>query len=377
MEMMRRKSENKTTKISINDICNKIDKHTIRFDHPAQRCSDQWTNKMKGNLVSDILQGNPIPHIILAEQNINGVTITWDLDGKQRCTTMYNFIHDGFKISKQVRRNIITYQDNILDENGKIVLDDKGIPRMEWKEFDIANKSFSQLPEELQETIRGYCFDATIYLDCSSEDIVYHIARYNDGKPMNKTQKGIVSLGEEYATEVKDLAKHSFFIDCGEYGKNGQVNGNIDRCICETIMATNHIDNWAGNNLEAMCTYMKDNACIEEFDDIEDTLTRLEDIVDGSNECLFTNKESFIWMTVFNRFKKTGVDDEKFGEFLTEFVESNMSERKIGNVSYAELEGNKCTKDKSLIVKKINHLVSLMNEYLNISEDSAAQALFL
>ena len=79
-----KKSENKLERLPISAICKKIEKRTIRFDHPAQRCSEQWSNKMKGNLISDILQGNPIPPIILAEQIINGVSIIWDLDGKQR-----------------------------------------------------------------------------------------------------------------------------------------------------------------------------------------------------------------------------------------------------------------------------------------------------
>ena len=371
-----KKSESKTEKISIAAIAKKIEKHTIRFDHPAQRCSDQWTNKMKGNLISDIIQGNPIPHIILAEQNINGVTITWDLDGKQRCTTVYAYINNEFKISKQVRRNVIKYQAPILDENNKPMLDDQQIPVMEVREFNIANKSFKQLPEELRDAILEYCFDATVYLDCSSEDIVYHIARYNDGKPMNKTQKGVVNLGEEYATEVKNLAKHSFFVDCSDFGAKGKLNGNIDRCICETIMASNHLDDWAGNNLEEMCSFLKDNADVDEFSDFELELTDLEDVIDGSNESLFTSKESFIWLTVFHKFKSLDIDDERFGEFLTEFVEKNLNEKVFENgVSYKDLEGNKSTKDRNLVINKINHLERLMKEYLQIDtkkEDSVA-----
>lgn len=38
----------KTDKISIASIIKKIDRHTIRFDHPLQRESDQWSPTMKG-----------------------------------------------------------------------------------------------------------------------------------------------------------------------------------------------------------------------------------------------------------------------------------------------------------------------------------------
>lgn len=367
------KTESKTEKINISAIVKKMDMHTIRFDHPAQRCSDQWTNKMKGNLISDIIQGNPVPPIILAQQIMNnGVSITWNLDGKQRCSTVYQYIHNQFKISKQVRRSNIKYQAAVRDEKGNVMLDDKMIPVMEVKEFNIVNKTFDQLPDELKDAILEYCFDSVLYLNCSSEDIVYHIARYNDGKPMNKTQKGTVNLGEDFAIEVKNIADHAFFIDCANFGKTGKSNGNINRCICETIMATNHIDNWAGNNFETMCSYIKDNADINEFENIEDTLDRLEDIIDGSNEELFTSKESFIWITVFNKFKTLGIDDEKFAEFLTDFISNEMGNVEINGATYNELEGNKSTKDKGLVTKKINHLIALMNNYFGIVEDSAA-----
>lgn len=372
--MMNKKAENKTEKYSVATICKKMDKQTIRFNHPAQRCSEQWSNKMKGNLISDILQGNPIPAIVLAEQIINGVSITWDLDGKQRCTNVYEFVHDGYKISKSVRRKIIYYQAPKLGEDNKPIFDDQMIPIMEWKEFNIANKTFSQLPEELRDKIMDYCFDAVLYLDCSSEDIVYHIARYNDGKPMNKVQKGIVNLGEDFATEVKKVSGHSFFIDCCEFGKNGKTNGNVDRCVCETIMATNHIDNWGGNNLESMCEYLKENADVSEFEVMEDNLSDLEDVIenDDMSKSLFTNKESFIWLTVFNRFVAAGGDAEEFGKFLHGFVNDKMREVEVNGITYQSLEENRCTKDKSMVMKKVAHLETLIKKYFDKEMGGAA-----
>lgn len=364
---------NKTERYNVASIIKKIDKHTIRFDHPSQRESEQWSSKMKGNLISDILQGNPIPAIVLAEQIINGVSIVWDLDGKQRCTNVYSYVKNGFKIPKGIRRNIIRYQTAQKNQDGTIKLDEKGIPVMEWTEFNIVGKTYSQLPEELQDKLLEYCFDAVLYLNCSSEDIIYHIARYNDGKPMNKTQKGIINLGENFATEVKEIADHSFFVDCGEYGKNGKANGNIDRVICETIMASNYVDEWKPNQ-EKMCQFIKDNATEEVFDDIKDTLDRMEDIVDGSNESLFTNKESFIWLSVFSRFKKmnyNGKTDEDFGKFMAAFV-SDLKNESLDGMTYNDLEGRKSTKDKNLVLKKLNHIEKLLVKYINGNTGAAA-----
>jgi hypothetical protein len=357
---------NKVDKYSVDSLIKKIEKHTIRFDHPSQRESEQWSSKMKGNLISDILQGNPIPAIVLAEQIINGVSITWDLDGKQRCTNVYSYVKNGFKIPKGIRRGTIKYQTIQKEEDGSIKLDEKGIPVMTWAECNIIGKTFSQLPEELQDKIKDYCFEVVLYLNCSSEDIIYHIARYNDGKPMNKTQKGIINLGEEFAQEVKDIAGHSFFIDCGEYGRNGKTNGTIDRIICETIMASNYLENWKSNQ-EDVCEYIRENADVDVFDDVRDSLDRLEDLVDGSNEQLFTAKESFIWLTVFHRFKTMeyeGKSDDDFGRFMTKFVDE-LNELPVEGHTYKELEGRKSTKDKNLVVNKINYLERLLDDFIH------------
>ena len=61
--------------------------YSIRLDHPLQRESEQWSNVMRGNLISDILQDNPIPPLVFAEQVIDGVVIIWAIDGNSAVPT--------------------------------------------------------------------------------------------------------------------------------------------------------------------------------------------------------------------------------------------------------------------------------------------------
>lgn len=354
--------KSKMEKYNVGSIVRKMNDHTIRFDHPVQRESEQWTPKMKGNLISDILQGNPIPALVLAEQVVNGMSIIWNLDGKQRCTNVYDYINDGFKITKTIRRNIIKYQSIIRDEEGNSVLDENGFPKMEWIEFDLCNKKYSQLPRELQERINEYCFEAVLYLNCSNDDIAYHITRYNEGKPMNQSQKGIIRLGEEYASIVKSISKMPFFTDCGCYSHKDSRNGTIDRVVTESVMAINYLDHWKKNQ-EDMCKFLKKNATIEQFDELEDTIERLTDIVMEEHDELFNTKESFIWFTVFTKFKKMKYEDNIFAEFLTAYV-NELHSKKINDVTYDELKENRSTKDKSVIIKKITHLEQLLNDFL-------------
>ncbi len=353
----------KTDRISIASIIKKIDKHTIRFDHPLQRESDQWSPSMKGNLVSDILQGNKLHPLIFAEQIINGVPIIWDLDGKQRCTNAYLFSKNGYKVSKNIRRWMIKYQTIEKDENGRDVLDESGFPIAVNAEFDIRGKKFSDLPEELRDRFLDYSFNYDQYLNCSEEDIGYHIERYNDGKPMTSSQKSITKLGTEYAELAKSISNMSFFKDMGGYKVSEFNNGTINRVVVESIMAANYLDKW--NKLDDMCKYIKENSDTAIFDDFEDMIERLEKVVTDDVSDMFDSKDSFLWFGLFARFVKTETEDKRFIEFMAEFTKS-LHSKTVNGVSFDMiLEESKSTKDKGIVTKKMNHLERLMKEYLD------------
>ena len=84
--------DSKKIRLHIGSIVKKMDRHAINFDHPLQRASEQWSSVMKGNLISDILQENPIPDLVFAEQEIHEAPVTWGIDGKQRCTNIKDFV---------------------------------------------------------------------------------------------------------------------------------------------------------------------------------------------------------------------------------------------------------------------------------------------
>lgn len=353
----------KTDRISIASIVKKIDKHTIRFDHPLQRESDQWSPSMKGNLVSDILQGNKLHPLIFAEQIINDVPIIWDLDGKQRCTNAYSYVNNGYKVSKNIRRWLIKYQTTKKDENGNDILDQNGFPIAVNADFDIRGKKFSDLPEELRDRFLDYSFNYDQYLNCSEEDIGYHIERYNDGKTMTSPQKGIMKLGTEYAELVKSISNMPFFKDMGGYKVSEFKNGAIHRVVVESIMAANYMDKW--NKFDEMCKYIKENSEVSVFDNFEDMVERLEKVVTDDTSDMFDSKDSFLWFGLFARFIKSSDDDKRFIEFMTEFVQS-LHSKSINGVSFDNILECKNTKDKGIVTKKMNHLEQLMNEYLEI-----------
>lgn len=364
--------KSKPMQYSIASIIKKMESRTIRFDHPLQRESDQWSPAMKGNLISDILQGNPLPEIVFAEQIINGIPIVWDLDGKQRCTNCYSFVKDGFKVSKNIRRWNIKYISQIRRDNGELDLDENGFPISEYKEFDIRNKKFSQMPTELQEKLLDYTFKCDQYLNCSSEDIAYHIIRYNEGKHMNKAQKGMTRIGEEFATMVKSISAMPFFREKGAYKMSDAKNGTLERVVVESIMACDFLDDWKKDQ-ESICEYLKDNATEENFDNFEDMVNRLDAVITDDTADMFNSKDSFVWFGLFAKFVNTGADDEKFVEFMAEITRS-LHSKVVDGVSYDDLCVDKetgkarATKDKYIVIPKMELLEKLMFEFLHINK---------
>jgi len=359
----------KTDRISIASIIKKIEKHTIRFDHPLQRESDQWSPSMKGNLISDILQGNKLHPLIFAEQIINGAAIIWDLDGKQRCTNAYLFSKNGYKISKNIRRFMIKYQVTEKDESGNEMLDENGYPIVRMNEFDIRGKKFSELPEELQDRFLDYSFNYDQYLNCSEADIGYHIERYNDGKPMTASQKGITKLGTQYAEMVKSISNMSFFKNSGGYKVSEFKNGTIHRVVVESIMTANFLSHWKKNQ-EDMCRFIKENASPSDFEAFEDMAARLEQVITEDISGMFDAKDSFLWFGLFARFLKMGLEDGEFSAFMREFSRT-LHSSEVNGTTYDDLcvdkiTGNaKSTKDKFIVTHKIKILESLMHQYFS------------
>ena len=371
--------KSKNTDLSIGSIIKKMNKQTIRFDHPLQRESDQWTSIMQSNLISDILQGNPIPALVFAEEIINYIPIIWDLDGKQRCTTAQKFFEDGFKISKKVRRNIITYSEILKDKNGVNILDENGNLQCEIKKFDIIGKKYSDLPEELQEKFVDYSFKITKYLNCSKEDIAYHIARYNEGRAMTAQQKGIIELGEHFALSAKQISAMPLFKELSSFTTKETKNGTSDRVVVESVMLINFKDDWKKDQ-SVMCEYVKNNANDDMFDEVEDLVDCLENIHNDEFYELFDSKHTFLWLAAFRNFKELTnyeVDDTKFADFLIEFNKTLQYKEVNGESFYdlcidKETGKNRATKDKYIVLPKFNKLLYLMKEFLGIEDNESS-----
>lgn len=373
----------KNTSYSIDSISKQLQKKRIRDDHILQRHSGQWKGFAKSELISDILRGKSLTQIIISEEIKNGLRMQWLIDGKQRCTTLDDFLHDGFAISKNVKNYNIRYQTTKIDDDGYEVLNEDGFTEMEFKEFDIRGKKFSQLPEELQEIFKDRQIPVLYNMNCTKKDIADDIARFNRSRPMNVAQNGWLGLEESFAELVGNISKMQFFqqdFKGTTYTNSNHTSGTIRRMIVEAIIVSDFIEEF-DKEFGKMCEFLSEEASDSNFTEFYAFIERLTAVCDNRVAKMFNTTDSFLWLGLFSKFAELGVEDERFIDFMIEF-ETSMKNKKV-DVSYDGVDRNsfnelcinpetkksRATKDKNIVIAKMELLEKLMLEYLHINKE--------
>ena len=373
------KSKSRTFVVS--SIIKKLDKMNLNGEHSQQR-DFIWEKYRQSNLISDVLQNNPLPELVFAEQIINNATIIWVIDGKQRCTTLQEFVGNKFAIGTNVTRYMITYSEPVKDEDGCIVRDDNGDVVYELKEFDIRKKRFKDLPDVLKEKLLDYAFNVVYYCNCSDEEIAYHIQRYNSGKPMNVAQKGMTFIGKRNSDAIRNILSMSFFVDgIGAYTPNQFTTSTMSRVVAESIMTTRFLGNWC-KKYEDNCKFLEQNATADDFEAFKSLVTELEENVEYSVGKMFNDTDSFLWFGIYAQFKKVGLNCSDFNAFMKEInrgitrnnngkidkkVEmTGICAREIDGITLDELLRNPSTKDVNIVKTRIDFLTKLACDYFDI-----------
>ena len=342
----------------VKTLLNMFKRKQIDKNHPLQRKPDQWTYEAQSGLVGSVIKGEDIDSIKICEQIISSTEfILWLIDGLQRLTVLESYRNNVFKIGKSLEMPYVYYQKE--NDDGE----------METIKYDLRGRYFEDLPEELQDAFDSYAIDVVKHLDCSDEEVAYHIGRYNRQTSMNTNQKNILPM-YKVAGFIKKISDNNvFFEECGSYTEIEIRKGVVDRVVSESIMTMFHLDNWTKG--KTMSKFLNENATQKEFEIFESELDRLSKIIDKKTTGkLFNSKNSFIWFAAFHKFTRYGVDDSKFKDFLIAFQNDLHSKtfEEYDNDSFDTYENNKSTKDKKVVLAKLDILDKLMREYLHIEE---------
>ncbi len=311
-----------------------------------------WNNEQINELVVTVLTDDYIPPIILGEEEDSKLHI---VDGGCRTAALRKFREMNYKITSVVENALIPYKKKYVGEGGAVLYENAVC--------DIRNKTFEKLPMELQEKFDEYQIETVIHECCDSSRISKYIKRYNNHVAMNPDQRAFTYI-DRFASRIRKIVDSRFFVEYSSYTEKERTKGAVERVVVETIMCTGHFEHWK-TQPRAACKYLNEHATAEEFERLADYLCRLEHIMTDDMKEIFNKKDSFIFLTLFDRFTRFQVEDTRFADFLREFQRNLRGVRKNekGNL-FDEIDRELSTKDRQVVADKLAMLEELLKEFL-------------
>lgn len=311
------------------------------------------TKEIVDGLVVTTLTDDYIPPIILARTPEGQ---TYIVDGGSRTAAFLMIRYGNHKIKSSVENPIIKYNKMNKNEKGKIV--------WEEAEFDIRNKTYDQFPKELQKQFDEYQVETVVY-ECEKHEIDKYFRRFNIHTSMNANEKMFIYL-PEYAEKIREIIDRPFFLNNSVFTESEKEKGVLERVIAETAMCTFHMDKWTKDG-KKIAKYLNDNSSDTEFETLDKYIGRLENIITDDIKKIFNSKDSFVWITLFDKFSKLNIKDEKFAEFLRVFKIS-LRNKEVDGQLFDTVDQSGSTKDKAIILAKLHILETLMCEFLDINQ---------
>ncbi len=335
----------------------------IRTDQECQRLSGQWNPNMVNELISSVLTDDYIPPIILGEETTsNGITRQWIIDGLQRSSTLSLFRYGNTRITKNLDEYMVTYQRKATDENGNIKRDEQGEIVWENVDFDIRNKTYEQLPEELKEVFNGYQLEVVIHQNCDTTQISKLVRKLNNCKPMNQVQRAFTYI-DAFAREIREIADNRFFKDMYSCNNKDRINGTFERAIGDMVILSEYPNQYR-KDTKIGFKWLNENATILDFENLNDLLTRLTESTEITSEIreLFNRKNGYIFVATFKAFTEFGREDKEFGEFLHWLI-TEGKDTEINGKTWTELDIDRSTRDSGTVHGKLDYLTALINQY--------------
>ena len=245
----RTKKDDRMLKTLIEDF----ERGELRTDHPLQRNPGRWNTDYRDGEIATIIKGEDIDPIKICEQidvdeeSNKKIIENWLIDGLQRLTYPMKYMLGAFRLGNNIEFPIVTFMRARKDVDGSFVMENERRIYDEI-EFDLRGKAFKDLPPELQSNFESYSFPIVKQLDCTNEEVGYHIRRYNKQSNMNGSEKTITYL-DTIAETIKEISAHKFFKDnCTKITQNEKIKGAVNKIVIETLMILNYFEDWTKDN---------------------------------------------------------------------------------------------------------------------------------
>lgn len=173
------------------------DRHTLDFSHPIQRQSGQWDGDRlkKSLLIHSMLANYPVPPVYCLKEAAGEKDYSYSiLDGKQRLTTIFDYIDGRYPLDLETPSAVI-----------------------DGTSYELGGKYFTDLDSECQQEILRFKF--TIYgFEDADDDLIEEIFfRLNNSAPLSKPQKSMALTGVRNAAFIKSILSDRFFSEICQF----------------------------------------------------------------------------------------------------------------------------------------------------------------
>lgn len=169
---------------------------SIEEDPPYQRESGAWSLDKRQLFIDSLLNGYDVPKIYLHDLRGSHPTKVYAIvDGKQRLTTIWSFLEDGFPLATDFR----------IQGGGDTNVPADAAP-------PVGAVRFSQLDRHWQRLLTGTYLSVVLIRDADTTDIEDLFSRLNNGEALNAAERRN-ALGGDMAVLIRDIARRPFFAE--------------------------------------------------------------------------------------------------------------------------------------------------------------------
>ncbi len=308
---------------TIKTINEGIENGNIVFNHPMQRKPGQWDDEQQSLLIHSILANFAVPQTY-ALQMFDGDYDSFSvLDGKQRFTTLYEYMNDGFKLSD--------HTPDVNIQKRKVVTDENGQRKQETsvEEYEIGGKLFSELDPKLQDKFRDKVLSVIVLADCTDEEIEDQFYRLNNGTALTKDQKTRVLLGDELAAFVERVEASEFFAENSHkscFTLLQRKRGEIQTCILQTLVLVMDypFKNFNNDTIMEFARWFRVNHKNSDLEYCEELFNKLNMAVQVSDKPNKLMKKTTIPILAYHiqTIDELGISIEKYGEWIQRFMDA-------------------------------------------------------
>lgn len=287
----------------------------INFDHIIQR-SYCWEKARKSALIESMIIGYPVPAVFAKRiddgsngENKKGNNIYYIMDGKQRLSTVKEFLNDEFALTQL---SPITYFDTDADKD---------------VEINISGMKFSDMPDGLKDFISSVMFNVVYFDNLTKEEEKELFKRLNAGKPLSAKSRTLASA--KNIEGLLDIGSHKLFMEMLTEKSRDNKNHAVIVAKAWTML----------NNDVGMISFAsKDlNPMVEELDitdEEKEELINVFDFIVNVHEELIDNHEKAVAKKLYTEthlvslipYIKMAIDNDinepMFGEFLVNFFKT-------------------------------------------------------